>query len=164
MRAIPSWPDYFADEDGNVYSMKHHITPIKLRPYHFKGSSHLRLAKNGKSFGATVASLILETFVGPRPKGFYACHGPNGSRDNSLHNLLWQSPVQNSYDRIRDGTHLRGETIGNHKLTETQVKDIREYCKLHTGYGTQRQCAKLFHISEQIICNILHRRRWAWLT
>jgi hypothetical protein len=51
--------------------------------------------------------LVLEAFVGPRPDGLEACHGPGGVNDNSLQNLRWDNHQNNMRDMVRDGNcHL----------------------------------------------------------
>jgi hypothetical protein len=66
---------------------------------------HVILCANGTQTLRHVHHLVLETFVGPRPAGLVACHGPAGNRDNSLQNLRWDSMSENQHDRVRDGNH-----------------------------------------------------------
>lgn len=63
------------------------------------------LSREGKRRTMNVHVLVLTAFVGPRPPGMEACHGPSGCLDNSVENLRWDTPSENRYDSVRDGTH-----------------------------------------------------------
>lgn len=65
-------------------------------------SVHLR--HNGREVMHRVHTIVLAAFVGPRPKGMHACHGPGGKLDNRLVNLRWGTVRENALDRVRDGT------------------------------------------------------------
>lgn len=71
----------------------------------FRGPrGHWRVAlERGKQFG--VHALMLEAFVGPRPDGMLALHRDDNKDNNTLPNLYWGTPSQNSYDSVRNGTH-----------------------------------------------------------
>lgn len=43
-------------------------------------------------------SLVARAFFGPRPKGFQVLHGPLGKLNNSVSNLRYGSPIENSHD------------------------------------------------------------------
>ena len=65
---------------------------------------------------------------------------------------------QNQADRVRDGTDSRGEKHGQVKLTEMQVKEIRQR---HTE--KQTDLAKEFGVANNTISKIILRKYWAWL-
>jgi hypothetical protein len=48
--------------------------------------------------------MVLEAFVGPRPPGKEACHGPEGHLDNSVANLRWDTRTNNILDAVREGS------------------------------------------------------------
>jgi len=51
-----------------------------------------------------VHTLVLEAFVGPRPKGMETRHGPGGRWDSSLSNISWGTHRDNmTIDFARDG-------------------------------------------------------------
>jgi hypothetical protein len=63
--------------------------------------------QDGSCLRAYAHVLVLENFVGPRPKGAEGCHGPGGISDNSLANLRWDTHQWNMRDMVRDGScHL----------------------------------------------------------
>ena len=51
-----------------------------------------------------VHALVLLAFVGPRPKGYFACHNNGDNTDNRLSNLRWDTAVANAADAIAHGT------------------------------------------------------------
>lgn len=75
--------------------------------------------------GARVAVLMLEAFVGPRPKGLVARHLNDIPADDRLDNLAWGTHKQNKEDAIRNGRQPVRERHGMAKLTWPQVREIR---------------------------------------
>ena len=68
---------------------------------------------------------VLEAFVGPRPEGMVACHGPGGSLDNRLENLEWGTQKKNSgEDKLRDGTDARGDKSYNALLSNEDAEQL----------------------------------------
>ena len=118
--------------------------------------------ENGEKRTVLVHVLMLETFVGPRPQGYEGCHNNGVRHDNRLENLRWDTVESNQADRKIHGTvsPSPGEKNGNHKLNETQVKEIR---LLHSQGESMRGIAKQFGISKASVENIIHRRTWSHL-
>jgi hypothetical protein len=174
MKPIPNFPGYLVDQLGNVYSLLPrgpHCKPPSLpkrkkkRTVHRKANDYyiVTLLRDGKRITRTVSSLALETFVGPRPTGMYACHGPKGSLNDSLGNLYWATPRQNALDKYRDGTMPIGECSPNAKLTSEQVSRIRnEYRHGIRGFG-QRSLAARYGVAHCTIRRIVSRRWWKHL-
>jgi hypothetical protein len=77
---------------------------IRVQVLNRNGYYYVQLVGNGVRVTRLVAHLVLETFVGPRPSGMEACHGPLGGAENRLDNLRWDSVGENSLDRRRHGT------------------------------------------------------------
>src|SRR3990172_10751871 len=48
--------------------------------------------------------LVLETFVGPRPKNYLGRHLDGNTANNTLANLAWSTHSENALDRRRHGT------------------------------------------------------------
>lgn len=61
-------------------------------------------------------------------------------------------------DKVRDGTTNRGERCGAAKLTERDVKIIREAC---ANGATQQSVADLFAVGQQLVSLIINRKRWS---
>ena len=101
-----------------------------------------------------------ELHHGPIPDGMRVLHdcpgGDNPACVNPSH--LW---IGTQRDNIRDmllkQRQQRGETNGNARLTESDVRTIRD---LVAGGMNQSQVARLYGIAPNHICRIVNRRRW----
>lgn len=96
---------YEVSDEGRVKS--HYWSPPKiLKAGTVKaGYKLVALAQGGVSTSFNVHRLVLEAFVGPSPAGTECCHGPGGPADNRLSNLRWDTPTENHFDQVRQGTH-----------------------------------------------------------
>lgn len=93
----------------------------------------------------TVHSLVLETFIGPRPPGKEACHNDGNHLNNTLENLRWDTHKNNMADRQRHGRLVC-------KLTDAQVLEVRA---LRAGGALHREIAARFGVCitvPQFIC------------
>ena len=82
--------------------------------------------ENGKHVLRLVHHLVLEAFVGKRPKGTEARHvNDRDPTNNRLDNLAWGTHRENEADKIRHGTSQHGERNAMCKLTDAQVNEIR---------------------------------------
>jgi hypothetical protein len=178
LKPIPGFPDYFVDELGNVWSQKPSKSSKWRPPYQTKlnpnlrGGKHLdgarycvRLCKHVNSIrtitNRTVSSLVLETFVGPRPKGMVVRHGVRGPLDDSLDNVSWGTQKENIADEIRDGTKLLGEKHHQSKLNELQVRIIRRAYSRWGKDGLSLQAlAEIFNVDQSNVGYIVSRRTW----
>lgn len=115
----------------------------------------------GRRRNARVHHLVLEAFVGPRPEGQEALHGPGGKLDNHWpENISWGTRAQNmGEDRVRDHQSNRGEHHGLTPLTWANICEIRELLK--TPGVFQKDIAIQFGVSKQTITNIKTGHTWA---
>jgi len=174
MKAIPNFPGYFVDEVGNVFSTSTchtgftRETPKQLKPKTVKhfGYKEVCLMRDGKRCMKRVHQLVLEAYVGPRPPGMLACHGANGTEDNSVSNLYWGTPLQNANDKRRDGTLLIGEKHPRAILTDALVREIRALFDSQPPettpgrVGTVTQIARRYNLNRGTVSDIVYRRRW----
>lgn len=67
--------------------------------------SRVRLSRPGLGKGVVrmVHDLVLEAFVGPKPRGREVCHGPLGRYKNTLSNLRYDTRSENVRDQYRFG-------------------------------------------------------------
>jgi len=104
-----------------------------------------------------IADLVLEAFVGPKPKGMVAAHDNGKNQDNRASNLFYKTPYENQEDRIRHGTSNRGEGSPYAKLTEAKVKAIR------ASHEPRAVLAKRYGVSVMTITQVRRRASWGWL-
>lgn len=166
IKEIPGFPRYYADTGGIVWSsrVQGSATKISSKLRRLKPSTHkdgylqLTLCKNQKRYYRRVASLVLETFVGPCPEGMESCHENSIRIDNRLSNLRWDTPKGNQKDRVAYGTWPSGENNANAKLNDEEVKDIR--CLLENTNMTQEEIGKIFGVGRGTVSNIKTKRDW----
>lgn len=87
---------------------------------------------------------------------------------HSCHNRLCCNPShlregsrkENMRDKIKDGTHKRGSGIGNSRLTERDVHNIRK--RIAAGEGN-RSIAADYNIHHASISCIRVGKSWSWL-
>ena len=167
IKEIPNFKNYFADENGNIFSNK----PInqygkisseyKLLSFR-KRRNYLavNLCKESKVYSYSVHRLILETFIGKCPKGMEACHNDGNPTNNKLTNLRWDTAINNQKDRIKHNTSNRGIYNNTTKLNELQVRIIRKYPK---HYRYIKFLSNIFNVSEVTILKIRNKTNWGWL-
>lgn len=127
-RIIQGFPDYAIGDDGSVWSKRVASSWRKLKCSDHDGYVAVSLCKEERhQVFHYVHRLVLINFVGPCPDGMEACHFPDATRsNNSLANLRWDTPKENSNDSEIHGTRAKGITNGSTVLTEEIVKDARE--------------------------------------
>ena len=102
--------------------------------------------------------IAYELWVGQIPDGLSVRHKCRNRCVNPEH-LETGTHAENMADRVRDGTLARGEKMGSAKLTEDQVRDIRN--RVHQ---TQQTLADEFGVSRRMISHIINRRNWKHIT
>lgn len=115
---------------------------------------------NGKAKYKRIHALVLETFIGPRPPKHDCCHINGIPNDNRIENLRWCTRKENVQDSIKHGTKAACQRHGSAKLTNDQVKKIRqEYADGMTGYAL----AKKYNLARSAMHNIVIGRAWKTL-
>lgn len=165
---IIDFPDYRVGDDGTIWSWKCKAGTKKkrwkqLKPWTIKGNYKVvGLKKDGDRTCRTVHGLVLECFIGPKPKGMEGCHKDNDPNNNALENLRWDSPKNNCKDRTKHGVHIantgRGSRHGMHKLIENEVIEIRDY--FEKGIYSRAHLSEMYNISYRNICDIIARNIW----
>ena len=105
---------------------------------------------------AYVHTLVLESFVGPRPTGLEARHLDDDRARNVLKNLCWGTYQENAADAAANGRVCRGSQHPGAKLTETDVATIRD----ESSVKSIRALAKSFGVAHSTIERIVSGRMW----
>lgn len=108
----------------------------------------------------TMHSLVLEAFVGPRPKGQDVRHLDGTKNNNVLLNLKWGTRKENMGDAIVHGTVTSGERAHFSKLTNESVLKIRE---MFDSGILSNVIAKMFNVSIPTAWRIGKRKIWRHL-
>jgi hypothetical protein len=116
------------------------------------------LYKDGKGKTFLVHRLVAGAFVEGYAPGLEVCHNDGDRSNNHYTNLRWDTRAGNCADRVKHGTHQRGECNVKSKLTPEQVLEIRPLYA--TGDYTQKQLAKMFGVHDTLIGKIVNRKIW----
>lgn len=143
---------YEVSDQGRVRSLKYSRPFVMLTHDTRKGYTAVILRHNGRGIRRTVHSLVLEAFVGPRPKG-NICEWDNSREwDNRLENIRWVS-------RSEARSRLRGtKDPTTAKLTEDQVLEI--YFSDKKGVDLARK----YRVSTTAISRIKRGHTWTHVT
>ena len=142
-KVIPSFPRYQVSSEGRIRSIDRGPMRVRVKPH---GYCYVLLAVgNSKKVRKYIHHLVLEAFVGPRPKG-YQCDHINAVRDdNRLENLHWVTPSENQLNPIRRSR--AHESLFGRKLPRKTV-----YC-VETGevLGDPADTAALLGVSGALV-------------
>jgi hypothetical protein len=101
-----------------------------------------------------VCRLVCEVFHGPAVKGLVVRHLDGSKTNDSAGNLVWGTPKENSADRDLHGTKIKGSAVNTSRLTEEQVKMIRESSRAHSDL------ARELGVTPSAIWHIRVRKVW----
>ena len=127
----------------------------------WKGSKSCRYGKfflEGKFISAHRASYLF--FVGKIPLKKFICHKCDNPKCVNPDHLFLGTPKENMLDMIHKNRHRFGEAHGNHKLTDTQVKEIANL--YNQGYSIN-YVSRIFNVSSVTISNIVNKKIWTHL-
>lgn len=150
---IEEWRDiagyegiYQVSSYGNVRSLDR-VVQTKIGPQKWRGKllrhrisncGYVRysLRKNGETTDKLAHHLVLENFVGPRPKGMEGCHNDGNKLNNNLTNLRWDTSTANNYDLVKHGTHYwaskthcnHGHNLFPENLTRVGIRNGARQC------------------------------------
>lgn len=95
------------------------VRPTEPRPmksvHNYAGYHVLTLSKDGIRTQHRLHCLVLQAFVGPRPKGYQGAHRDDDKNNNHLSNLAWKTVGENIRDRHLNGRTARGARSGAYK-------------------------------------------------
>lgn len=116
-----------------------------------------RLLWRGRNWIAS--RLAYATFVGKIPKGIQVCHTCDNPPCCNPAHLFLGTPADNAKDMVAKGRGgiARGERQAHHKLTEMDVRRIRQ---LHQEGFSYPQIAARFPVNVSTVCTICLRKTW----
>ncbi len=117
-----------------------------------------RLVKNGEAIDIRAHQYAWELYTGrPVPKGIKVCHKCDHPYCVNPTHLFLGTTLDNNQDATQKGRNPHGETHGRSKLTEEQVKEIRELDKLSVSHV---QLSIQFGVAESTISDICLMKTW----
>lgn len=163
-KEIPGFTGYYVDKSGRVYSSKSgKIRQMKTR-YSRCGYEVVALSMGKRKLYKypTVHTLVLTTWVGPRPDENHNCNHKNGDKaDNRLANLEWVTRAENErHARAVLGKKLYGSYHPCSKIRESDARKIRE---LRKEGQTYRAISERFGIGISQVSRICAGKGWKHL-
>jgi uncharacterized protein (DUF433 family) len=166
-KVIPGYENYEVSDDGQVRSWTVRFHPEKRSEFPrvlipiFVGKDRrpaVCLCRYGESRRFYIHTLVLQSFVGPRPEGYEACHNDGNTQNNSIENLRWDTHRRNEQDKRAHGTSPAGEKNGSSKLTHEDVATIRDLSQQGERHD---EIAGRFGVTPGAINRITRGKRWA---
>jgi len=167
LKPIPNFTDYYAGNDGNIYTTKplsptakSKTKPRILKPNLNKKTKYFQISlwNNGKCYCFNLHKLILLTWHG-KPNGLESRHLDGKRYNNRPSNLKYGTRLENYNDRKKHGMDCYGERNGMSKLNELQIRIIRRLYKRMP----QLWLGKIFKISQSVISGIQTGKEWKYL-
>lgn len=162
-RDVPGkWP-YEVSDRGRV---RHTLSGrVKEPQTDHRGYQRVKLMLNGDYKHCSIHSLVLRAFRGPPPTEEHETNHLSGNKaDNRLANLEWVTRRENTLHAYENGLmevprNRSGEEHPNAKITEKDVRDIREaYENEDVIY---EELAERYPISAAQVGSIIRREKWA---
>lgn len=165
-RKCNDWPDYEVSSFGRVRRRTDSRDPRYKAGFILKPTpnqdGYLCIRVGGRLAKTTlrVHWLVCKAFNGePPPDRPEAAHWDGVLTNNRASNLRWATHAENMADLRRHGKH-RGEIHRDAKLTEQDVRQIRQRLKSGEGSGP---IARDYGVSFMSIKQIRIGRSWGWL-
>ncbi len=145
---------YSISSNGSVWSKRNSMW---LKPDIRRGYLYYSLCTDGKRKSYTAHRLVAMHFIKKVDNKRQVNHINGIKSDNRLENLEWCTPGENQKHALANGLMKpkKGILNGQSKLTEKDIKDIRQNTKLN-----QRELAKKYRISFQQVSRIINKTRW----
>jgi len=128
-----------------------------LRPSINKGYPNVHLSRRGKVKTFQVHTLVLTTFIGPKPSGKECAHADGDPGNAALLNLSWKTPKENCADWLRHGTDKRGD---KHPLARLSQDDVVQIKALRAAGAMYKVIGWKFSIHPIHARNIVIGKRW----
>lgn len=183
LRPLPHWPDYYAGQDGHIYSDKGKGTKPSIRCLKEQASKKLKFLRtvtlyhpdhrydrrmpNGtikscvKPAPRYVHRLVASVWLSPQPSPKHGIDHEDGNRGNNRpDNLRWMTAHENidAYWTNKRASN-QGERCLWAKLTAEQVLEIRRLDGVMSNLATARQ----YGVSHHTIRSIWRRKSWRHL-
>lgn len=120
--------DYFVSNLGRIRKGAC-ILKQSCKVYNGNKYIHIRLSVENcpgiRQITIRVHRIVAYYFIGPKPSSLIVLHGIGGPHNNNVLNLSYGTYKQNSLDRVRDGTDIRGPDHKRAKFNRIAVWIIR---------------------------------------
>lgn len=158
-RVIPFAPSYEASNLGRIRRNKVLASgkikvEILIGGMDENGYRIFALRNDRKNIYKSCHRLVAETWLGPCPEGMQVCHNNGIKLDNRLSNLRYDTPLNNTLDKVKHGTQTHGENHVSAHLKAAQVKEI------FVSDLSLKQLSEKYGVTESNIRAIKTRKNW----
>lgn len=129
-----------------------------------KGYKNVVFSRVGKFYQQKVHRLVGINFIDNPENKPQINHIDGNPSNNNVDNLEWATASENISHAYRIGlAYIKsGEKNGMHKLTQTQVDEIRNIAQIRGKHYGRKELAIYYNVSEGTIKEIITRRRNRW--
>lgn len=167
MKAIPGYPRYLACERGYLYSSnyKNSGQTKRLKPAK-DACGYLRtmLQRADGSYRTVKVHRVIALAFHGKSSGLQVNHIDGDKTNNRPSNLEYATHSENIQHAFDTGLirPKRGSLNGMSKITEEEVRAIRQHAASNGRYYGRKMLAEKYGISEAHIKDIVSRRRDIW--
>lgn len=161
---IAGYEDYLVSNFGRVKSLKKGSEVILSLWTDTDGYLCINLWKDGKGQFFRVHRLVAAAFLDNKDNLPEVNHKDGDKTNNFVENLEWVTRLQNVRHSFDTGlkTPIYGEQNGRHKLTQSDVDEIRKtYVKGSRVFGGGA-LAKKYGVTKKVIYDIINNKRWTY--
>lgn len=116
------------------------------------------LSRDGVEKTHLVHILVMRAFAGEPPPGMQTRHLDGNPANNTWPgNLAYGTPPQNGQDKIAHGTAAAGERNGRHKLTASDVRELR---RRHGDGESVHSLSRRYGVSRPMVRRIVSGNAW----
>jgi hypothetical protein len=134
----------------------------KVRALTPDAHGYLRVSfwENGKAVKVGVHILVAAAFIGARPPGLVVRHSDGVNSNNRADNLLYGTQQENEADKALHGTAVVGERHHSNKLTEADVRAIRQRHVPRDPRNSLHAIGRDYGIAAKTVQRIVQRKIW----
>jgi|SRR5688572_6965029 len=152
-KTIVGYESYSISSLGNLRNNK---TQRIVNPVIQRYACYCLYEKNKPPFRTTGHRLVATHFI-DNPKNLpFVCHKDDNRLNNTVGNLFWATPKENSADMVKKNRSASGERCGASKLTDNDVLKIRDL----KGKYPSRKVGRMFGIVKSNVLFIWSNKTW----
>lgn len=157
-KQVKDFPEFWVSDTGLVRRNATLLTP----QVNSKGYLRVCTTINGKPVRFFVHRLVAQAFI-PNPENKAQVNHKDGIKKHCTpDNLEWVTNQENRNHAVANGLHkaATGEATYSHKLTEQQIREIRERYVKNSRNAGSGALAKEYGVTSMTILQIVKREKW----
>lgn len=163
-KTIPGFSKYEVSNLGNIrsYAVRGNKDKIAKSPKPIKqancdGYKFVNISNDDKKIIVIkVHSLVLLSFVGPRPDGLVVCHNNDIKNDNRLENLRYDTQKKNMSDYIENNGGIHGRSSIKLKEVHGIIEDLKNNILLS-------EITEKYNVSRDVVYRIARKESYKYI-